>query len=90
MQPVSDSLKAEVQAKANELVENVIKPEHVKPPPKDNEWNYIVDIYTKWHGSFFTFALSITHQDLTPYLHLSRKNLLVWDTLAINVLIFRT
>ena len=54
--PVPDLLKAEVQSRANELVENVLKPEHIKPPPKDIEWNYIVDIYTKWHGSYFYFC----------------------------------
>ena len=54
--PVPDLLKAEVQSRANELVENFIKPEHIKPPPKDIEWNYIVDIYTKWHGSYFYFC----------------------------------
>jgi len=30
-----DDLKAEVERKANDLVETVLKPRHVKPPPKD-------------------------------------------------------
>ena len=50
---VSDSTKADVQNKANELIESFLKPEFVKPPPEDAEWNYIVDIYGKWYRSYF-------------------------------------
>jgi len=50
---VSDSVKADVQNKANELVESFLKPEFIKPPPEDAEYNYIVDIYTKWYRSYF-------------------------------------
>ena len=53
---VPEDLKAEVKAKADDLVESVLKPQHVKPPPKDLRWNYIIDIYTKWHRSFFYFC----------------------------------
>ena len=55
-QEVPDSIKADVEARANELVESVLKPQHVQPPPKDEHFNYIVDIYTKWHGSYFYFC----------------------------------
>ncbi|HLC04203.1 MAG TPA: hypothetical protein VJK02_14300 [Anaerolineales bacterium] len=37
-------LRAEVEAKARELVESVLKPLHVKPPPEDERFNYIVDV----------------------------------------------
>jgi hypothetical protein len=53
---VPEDLKAEVKAKADDLVKAVLKPQHVKPPPKDPRWNYIIDIYTKWHRSFFYFC----------------------------------
>src|SRR5262249_54776249 len=53
--PVPEVLKAEVEARARELVETVLKPQHVKPPPKDKRWNYIIDIGAKWHRSFFYF-----------------------------------
>ena len=53
---VPEDLKAEVKAKADDLVETVLKPQHVKPPPTDPRWNYITDIYTKWHRSFFYFC----------------------------------
>jgi hypothetical protein len=53
---VPEDLKAEVQAKADELVERVLKPHYIKPPPKNRDWNYPIDIWTKWHKSFFYFS----------------------------------
>ena len=53
---VPESLKADVQARANELAETVLKPEHIKPPPADEDFNYKVDLYTKWHGSSLYFC----------------------------------
>ena len=53
---VPDDIKAEVEAKANELVETYLKPTYIKPPPKDQRWNYLVDIFTRWHRSFFYFC----------------------------------
>ena len=52
---VSDALKREVSGKANTLVEEYLRPEHVKPPPKNPRINYIKDIFTKWHGRYFYF-----------------------------------
>ena len=42
--PLPDSLKAEVEAKAAALIENVLKPRHVLPPPKDGQFNHLIDI----------------------------------------------
>jgi hypothetical protein len=53
---VPDDIKAEVDAKANELVETYLKPMYIKPPPKDQRWNYIIDLFTRWHRSFFYFC----------------------------------
>lgn len=52
---VPQSLKDDLTAKAGELVERHLKPVHVKPPPKNTQWNYIVDIFTKWQGRYFYF-----------------------------------
>jgi len=52
---VPEALKAKVKAKADKLVESVLKPTHIKPPP-DKDFNYIVDIYPKWHQSYFYFC----------------------------------
>jgi hypothetical protein len=48
-------VKAQVETKATELVNSVLKPAHIKSPPKNPRWNYIVDIYTKWRGNCFYF-----------------------------------
>ena len=53
--PVPDDLKAEVERKAGALVEEFLKPQFIKPPPKNWRWNYIIDIHSKWHRSFFYF-----------------------------------
>ena len=50
------ALQVEVQAKANDLVENVLKPQFVVPPPHDVSWNYVVDIFTRWYRSYFYFC----------------------------------
>jgi hypothetical protein len=44
---VPDDIKADVEAKAKELIDTVLKPEHVKPPPKAPQWNYLTDITSK-------------------------------------------
>jgi hypothetical protein len=48
-----NAIKATVSAEANELIETVLKPTHVKPPTGDEHFNYIVDIYSKWYGNCF-------------------------------------
>ena len=45
------TLKDEVDTKARDLIENVLKPKHIEPPPLDERFNYITDITTKWIGS---------------------------------------
>ena len=51
----SELLKIDVQEKANELVNTVLKSAYIQPPPENPKYNYITDIYTKWHGSYFYF-----------------------------------
>jgi hypothetical protein len=53
--PLSASLKAEVETKATVLIEDVLKPKHVLPPPKDGQFNYIIDIGAKWYRNYFYF-----------------------------------
>ena len=50
-----DSLKADVEAKATDLIEGVLKPKYVLPPPKDGQCNYIIDIGAKWYRNYFYF-----------------------------------
>jgi len=53
---VPDTIKQEVETKAKELVETILKPKNIKPPPEAKSFNYIVDIYVKWHRNFFYFC----------------------------------
>jgi hypothetical protein len=53
---VPDAVKTTVTAKANELIETVLKPKHLKPPPDNPQFNYIVDIYGKWYRHYFYFC----------------------------------
>jgi hypothetical protein len=45
------TVKDEVDTKARELIETVLKPKHIQSPPADQQFNYITDITTKWLGS---------------------------------------
>ena len=50
------AVKATVQGKATDLVERVLKPKFIKPPPEKEFLNYVVDIYTKWYRNYFYFC----------------------------------
>ncbi len=52
---VTASLKTEMEKKAHELIENVLKPKHVLPPTNDKQFNYITDIKAKWNRNYFYF-----------------------------------
>jgi hypothetical protein len=54
--PLAALLKAEVEAKATVLIENVLKPRYVQTPPKDVQFNHIIDIGAKWYRNFFYFV----------------------------------
>ena len=45
------TLKDEVDTKARELIEAVLKPKHIQPPSQDERFNSIVEITIKWVGS---------------------------------------
>ena len=62
---VPEHLKRRVEQAASELIEKVLKPTHIKPPPKSTQFNYLVDIYTKWRGSYFYFCT--TYNSPGPY-----------------------
>jgi hypothetical protein len=52
---VPASIKAELEAKAAALIENVLKPKHVLPPKKGEQFNHIIYIGTKWYSNNFYF-----------------------------------
>lgn len=53
---VPDALKREVYAKAGDLIANVLKPRHLRPPQEGEQINYITDIGTSWCRHFFYFV----------------------------------
>jgi len=53
---IPDALKRETQTKGNDLVEKVLKPRYITTPPTESDLNYPIDVWTKWHGSFFYFG----------------------------------
>src|ERR1700736_1865391 len=52
---VPEAVKADVETKAGQLIETVLKPQHVQPPPKGQRFNYIMDIGAKWYRNSFYF-----------------------------------
>lgn len=53
---VPDSVKSELKSRADEIIEHIIKPKHIKSPPTDSDFNYLVDVYTKWYRNYFYFC----------------------------------
>jgi hypothetical protein len=62
---VSDALKAEVGRKAKALIDTVLAPKHVQPPPADPRFNYISGFTTRWHGRFFYLVATYASADPT-------------------------
>lgn len=64
----SEATRAEVERKANELIEAALNAKHVLLPPKNPEFNYVIGISTKWHGRYFylvaTYACQGAERDL--------------------------
>jgi hypothetical protein len=54
--PLSGSAKTDLDAKAKKLVEDVLKPKYVQPPPQDARFNYITDVWIKWIGDTLYFG----------------------------------
>ena len=55
-EPVPDGMKREVETKATTLIDTVLKPRYIEPPPQEPQFNYLVDLFTKWHGRYFYFC----------------------------------
>lgn len=53
---VPDAVRAEVIEKAHELIETVLKPRYIQPPPEEPLGNYIIDVYGKWYRHYFYFC----------------------------------
>jgi hypothetical protein len=53
---VPESTKIFLSREANKVIETVIKPKYLEPPPTDNDFNYIADIYSRWYRNYFYFV----------------------------------
>jgi hypothetical protein len=53
---IPGDIEREVQRKAQDLIESTLKPRYIKKPDPKAQFNYLVDIYSKWRGSFFYFC----------------------------------
>jgi len=73
--PVPAALKQEVEKKAKALVETVLKPHYVLPPPENPQFNYIEDIYTNGIAVSSISARSSAPQDPMPWADISRPSL---------------
>lgn len=59
-----EAVKAEVITKVNDLIEKVLKPQHIQPPPDNPQFNYIVDLYRKWYQRSFYLCATYRVPDL--------------------------
>ena len=57
---VPDSIKTELETKAAKLIEAILKPKHIQPPPAGEQFNYLTDIAAKWHRNYFYFISTYT------------------------------
>jgi len=46
---VPEHVKQMVTQQANDLIESVLKPKYIKPPPENPHWNYLTDIFSTWY-----------------------------------------
>ncbi len=51
---VPDGLRQELSAKAAALIETHLRPKYIQPPTNP-QFNYVIDIFTKWRGRNFYF-----------------------------------
>ncbi len=68
---VPENVKIEVELKATELVDSFLKPKYIKTMPADEDFIYIVDIYTNWYRNYFYFYSkyrSLSPNAISPFL----------------------
>ncbi len=53
---VPDSTKSKMSDLAARIIEKDLKPQYIKSRRNNKKFNYIEDIYTKWHRNFFYFC----------------------------------
>jgi hypothetical protein len=49
---ISNITKLAINNEIDDFIGTYLKPKFIQPPPVDKNWNYIVDIFSKWHGRY--------------------------------------
>ena len=52
---VPEAVKTEVSQQGQRLIDEW-RPQYLKALPEDYQFNYIVDLFTKWHRNYFYFV----------------------------------
>jgi hypothetical protein len=55
IRPAKKTASVTASIKAEDLIDNVLKPKYVVPPKRDEQSNYITDIGVKWYRNYFYF-----------------------------------
>jgi hypothetical protein len=76
------ALKKVVKSKASDLIADVLKPKHIRPPEKDAQFNYISDITAKWYRQFFYFISTYTCPHSDALVPTFEQKLPGWNTSA--------
>ena len=50
---VPEQIKQMVKQRADELIESVLKPKYLEAKPDNPEFNYLIDIFSKWYRNYF-------------------------------------
>lgn len=50
---VPEATKQLVKQRFDQLIEHDLKPTCIKPPPTEHDFNYLVDIFSKWYRNYF-------------------------------------
>jgi hypothetical protein len=69
---VPDWIKIQVAHAAEKLISEKLRPVHINPPSQEPQFNYIVDIFTKWYRNCFYFSAKYAcpgPNSLFPFFH---------------------
>ncbi len=53
---VPEDVKRHVQERCDTFVETTLKPHRIQPPPDEEQFSYIVELYNLWYRNFFYFC----------------------------------
>ena len=87
---VPDTVKSMLKEKADKLIDEVIKPQHVKPAPPPTITTILLILIASGTGIIFTFMRLITVPALMQYPLPLIQDLHEWNMLQITHLILRT